>query len=139
MKEDDTFIMEEDDTFSMEEDDAFIMEEDHTFIMEEDDGTDISMEEYDCFREGTPSDFVSSYMTPSSLASPQRPRDDSETKTYMPPLYVLSPAEIQRACEAFFTIPSWNNLIIQVMEECAAATAASSLSRLPTTTPIPAV
>ncbi|PVF91564.1 hypothetical protein CPB86DRAFT_316041 [Serendipita vermifera] len=40
-------------------------------------------------------------------------------RMYLPPLYVLNPAEIQQACRALFTLPNWNNLINQVMEDCA--------------------
>jgi hypothetical protein len=53
---------------------------------------------------------------------------------YFPPLYVLSPAEIQRASEAMFTLPSWNKVITQVMAEHAAAFPQSHVN---TTTSIP--
>ncbi|PVF90914.1 hypothetical protein CPB86DRAFT_501666 [Serendipita vermifera] len=79
---------------------------------------DVTQEEDEDLQEYTPLDPDSppSYSR-SAVTGSSTGREDN-TKMYLPPLYVLSPVEIQQACQALFTLPNWNNLINQVMAEC---------------------
>ncbi|PVG04841.1 hypothetical protein CPB86DRAFT_792700 [Serendipita vermifera] len=83
--------------------------------------SDATQEEDEDLWEYTPEDLDSP--SPSYSGSTTRPDSSTErednTKMYLPPLYVLNPAEIQQACQALFTLPNWNNLINQAMADCA--------------------